>query len=110
MTLAYLNDPALKAATLTKIEKHRELDQIVQGYYWNEDEDGVFRGCAVGCLLEDPDGGHERYETEFGIPVQLAWLEDGIFEALEPDDAKEWPLRFMQAILVLLDEAREGKS
>lgn len=94
---AYHGDPGLKEQTLKKIRAHQQADQIIQGYYWEKGDDGVFRGCAVGCLLEDPDGGHERYETEFGIPVQLAWLEDGIFEWLPADVARGWPLRFMAA-------------
>lgn len=97
---AYHNDPNLKTRTLNLMQNHKDADQLIQGTYWDEEEQ---RGCAVGCLLHDPDGGHERYETEFGIPEQLAWLEDGIFEALPVDVAKEWPERFLDAIPVGAD-------
>lgn len=100
--LAYHNDPELKRVTLAKIQAHREADRIIQGTYWGKLE-GAFRGCAVGCLLEDPKGGHYRYESEFGIPVQLAWLEDGIFESLPVEDSRVWPERFMDAITVGAD-------
>jgi hypothetical protein len=99
--IAYHGDPALKETALEQLAMHKRLDQIVQGLYWTEENGG--RGCAVGCLLHDPEGAHERYETEFGIPVQLAWLEDGIFEDLDVQVAKEWPLRFMGAIPVGAD-------
>ena len=90
---AYHNDPQLKDRIMAKIAAHREADEIIKGTYWAEG-----KGCAVGCVLEDPDGGHIRYEAEFGIPVQLAYLEDAIFEALPEDASIAWPERFMGAI------------
>jgi hypothetical protein len=94
MTLiAYHGNPDLKGQILEQIAVHRAADEIVQGTYW---ADG--RGCAVGCVLHDPDGGHARYEPEFGIPSVLAHLEDGIFEAISLDQARQWPQRFMDAI------------
>lgn len=104
--IAYHGDKQLKARTLRKVREHRKADRIIQGLYWAKQDDGVFRGCAVGCLLEDPTGAHERYETEFGIPELLAHLEDGIFEALPPELAKDWPGRFMGAIRVGADLSR----
>jgi hypothetical protein len=74
---AWHGDPQVKARALAKVAAHRAADELVRGTYW----DGR-RGSAVGCLLEDPEGGHARYETEFGIPRVLAWLEDRIFEGL----------------------------
>ena len=42
--LAYNGKPATKRKYLGRVRKHRELDQLVQGYgYW---KDG--RGCSVG--------------------------------------------------------------
>lgn len=102
---AYHGAVRLKNQALARIAAHRQADRIIQGLYWEEDEGGVFRGCAVGCLLEDPEGGHERYETEFGVPEQLAWLEDSIFEALPAEIARDWPHRFMSAIPVGADLA-----
>jgi hypothetical protein len=99
---AYHGDPDLKTRTLAQLKRHHELDEIIQGVYWQPDN-GSGKGCAVGCLLHDAKGGHDRYEPEFGIPVQLAWLEDGIFEDLGAEQAKEWPLRFMDAIPVGAD-------
>lgn len=104
--LAYHNDPKLKARVLRKVRAHQRADRIIQGVYWEQDDDdNVWRGCAVGCLLNDSEGGHERYETELGIPVQLAWLEDAIFEALPIKKAVEWPVRFLVAIPVGADLA-----
>ena len=41
---AYHGDPNLKDQTLTKIRAHQKADQIIQGYYWQANEDGVYRG------------------------------------------------------------------
>ncbi len=99
--LAYHNDPALKERTVAEMKLHREADQIVQGMYW---DDG--KGCAVGCMTHDPNGGHEKYPTLWGIPEQLAWLEDTLFESLSVEDSKEWPVRFLEAIPVGADLSR----
>lgn len=100
---AYHNSPALKDRVLAQVRAHREADQIRQGRYWEQGYDGVFRGCAVGCLLHDPEGGHQRYEDEFGIEARLAWLQDAIFESLPVRRAVAWPERFLDAIPVGAD-------
>ena len=57
------------------------------------------------CRLADTihSGKHEDYETELGIPVELAWLEDRIFEALPNGESLMWPERFLAAIPVGVD-------
>lgn len=99
--LAYHGDAVLKDKLVAKIFAHRQADEIAQGAYVKKN--GRTTYCAVGCLLEDPEGGHRRYESEFGIPAQLAHLEDSIFEALPEEAAKLWPERFMGAIPVGAD-------
>lgn len=94
--LAYHADPALKQRIVEQIAAHRAADEILQGAYYKTN--GETRVCAVGCVLHDPDGGHIRYETEFGIPVQLAHLEDRLFESMALERAKDWPARFMGSI------------
>jgi hypothetical protein len=91
--VAYHGNPALKASVLAEMAEHRAADVLVQGVYW---ENG--RGCAVGCLTNDPAGGHAQYPVRWGIPEKLAWLEDGIFENLPLEDALVWPERFLAAI------------
>lgn len=112
--LAFHGKPELKQLLLEEIQKHRELDQIVQGTYGDE-EDGKWRGCAVGCaihslnvrLKKDWDtSDHSLYEKELGIPERIARLEDSIFEGLTEELAKDFPLRFMEAIPVGADLSR----
>lgn len=90
---AYNGDENLKAILISQVREHREADRLVKGIY--RDLDG--RGCAVGCLTRDPVGGHAQYEL-WGIPVELAHLEDAIFEGLPEADAQMWPERFLSAI------------
>ena len=94
--LAYHNDVKIKEKILNQLQEHYESDEIVQGIYW---ENG--KGCAVGCTIHSSN--HKEYETKFGIPVQLAYLEDKIFEGLPNDLSKEWPIRFMSSINVGAD-------
>ena len=91
--LSFHNDPKIKEKYLARVREHRACDEIVKGTYW---EDG--KGCAVGCTIHS--GRHEDYETELGIPSQLARIEDGIFESLPNELALEWPEKFLQSIPV----------
>lgn len=57
-TGAWFGSEALKRNTVEKMEKHREQDQIVQGFYQaglltgdNDLDYGEFKGCLVGCTL-----------------------------------------------------------
>ncbi len=82
---------SIKEKYLNRVSKHREADQLLQNYgYW---ADG--KGCAVGCTLHSEN--HLDYETELGIPVALAYLEDRLFERLPVAQARLWPERFLTA-------------
>ena len=89
--IAYHGSIAEKRAALKQIKAHAKADEIVKGQYW---ENG--RGCAIGCQIHS--GKHSEYEPRFGIPIQLAHLEDQIFESLNNGESKTWPIRFMSAI------------
>ena len=99
--VAFHNNTDLKAEKLAQIAAHREADELVQGVGW---ENG--KGCAIGCTLHAYD--HALYETELGIPVMLARLEDAIFEGLSNGDAKAWPEQFLAAIKPGADLALVG--
>jgi hypothetical protein len=86
-------DAELKAATIAEMKAHREADELVRGFYFR---DG--KGCAVGCLTRDPEGGHAQYPERWGIPTWLAHLEDHIFEGLPEEKALLWPERFLTAV------------
>lgn len=89
--LAYHGDPEIKQLYLARVAAHRAADQLVQGTGW-----AGGKGCAVGCTLEVYD--HARYPIELGIPLQLAYLEDRLFELQAKADAQLWPERFLGAI------------
>ena len=90
---AYRGTTMTKAETLAQLAAHRKADEIIQGAYW-----GDGHGCAVGCLTHDSDGGHDRFPELFGVPTQIAYLMDAIFESLPAEKAKDWPTRIMGAI------------
>lgn len=103
--LAWHNDPALKAAAVERMRKHREADEFIRGSYLRSDPDKAsgYKGCFHGCLtaealavergvpithLEDRStvtlvGWHAEAERIFGIPEDLASLLDDVFEDLE---------------------------
>jgi hypothetical protein len=88
---AFHGDRRIKAKYLRRVRAHEKADEIIHGQYW---ENG--KGCAVGCTVHSSD--HGAYETELGIPEELARLEDCIFEGQTNGHAKEWPGRFLGAI------------
>lgn len=110
---AYLGDAKLKAALLEEIRKHREMDMLVRGTY-GESSPKIgggeeWHGCAIACSLRSLDivrgkpvakeyNAHNRYPDELGIPLQLAYLEDRIFERFTLEEAMGWPERFAAAI------------
>ena len=109
--LAYLGQPTLKTRMLAEIEEHRKADQIVPGLYGNYLAKH-FIGCAVGCALHSlnritqdakPTDMHERFPSELGIPTNVAWAMDHIFERLPKDRAQTWPGEVMAAIPVGAD-------
>ncbi len=97
--LAFHNDPAVKAKYLARVESHIAADHLIRGTGW----DG-FRGCAVGCTLEDYD--HSRYPVELGIPEWLARVEDTLFEGMTKGRAETWPRDFLAAITPGVDLER----
>lgn len=91
--VAYHGDHELKAAVLAEMAEHRKADVLIQGVYWDNG-----RGCAVGCLTHDPGGGHAEYPTRWGIPEELAFLKDVMFDNLPDGEYQTWPERFLGAI------------
>lgn len=94
--VAYFDSSDLKSLYLDRVREHQWLDQLVQGQ-------GHFdgKGCAVACTMHEYN--HAAYETEIGVPVVLARLEDYIFEGLPIVKAKAWPAAFLAAIPVGAD-------
>jgi hypothetical protein len=90
---AFHGKKTIKAKYLSRIRAHAAADEIEKGFYWQRG-----RGCAVGCTIHGSD--HAAYETELGIPMWLALLENRIFEGMPLDQAKLWPEKFLAAIAV----------
>ena len=95
--LTFTNCKHTKVELLASLLRHAATDAITQGVYWQHG-----KGCAVGCSIHDFAAGnesdHSLYELLFGIPEELAFLEDKIFESLPAEKAVEWPIRFAEAI------------
>ena len=89
--LAYHNDPAVRKMFIDRVEAHAKADEITKGTYWKNG-----KGCAFGCMFHSDD--YRLAETEAGIPVALARLQDRIFEGLEKAKAKKWVVDFPSAI------------
>lgn len=91
--LAFHNSPHVKDQYVARVKMHTAGSEIIQGIYWERG-----RGCAIGCTIHG--SAHSRYEAELGIPCQIAYLQDRIFENLPLAEAKKFPLAFLQAIPV----------
>ena len=94
--MSFFGEQTLKDAVVARVKAHQELDQIVQGTYW----DGT-RGCSIGCALHSSN--HMAFETQLGLPVFLAYMNEHIFERLPLAEAKQWPLRLIEAVPVGVD-------
>lgn len=93
---AFQNTMQIRQFYVERVLAHQLANEIVQGTSWREDAAG-----AVGCTIESNQ--HSRYEEELGIPRQLAYLEDRIFEGLPNKDAKGFPFAFLTSIPVGAD-------
>lgn len=91
--IAFHGEKEIKNKYLARVKAHEKADEIAHGFYW---ENG--KGCAVGCTIEGDD--HMKYEKELGIPVEVAYLEDVIFEELKNGESKKFPTQFLKAVKV----------
>jgi hypothetical protein len=98
---AYHNNESVKQLYLDRVAAHEAADEVVQGLYW---ENG--KGCAVGCTIHSDQ--HSDYPELLGVPEDLAWLQDTIFEGLTPERAKTFPREFLAAINVGADLSKVG--
>ena len=98
---AFVQTPVTKKQLLHSLRQHQQADSFKKGVYWDPRER---RGCAIGCSIMDFSAdsdvryNHTRYESLFGIPAQLAILEDTIFEEMNPADIGRWPIQFIEAV------------
>jgi hypothetical protein len=99
--LAFHNDPAIKEKYLNRVRLHEAQDEIIHGKYWERG-----KGCAVGCTVHSSS--HKAFETELGIPIMLARLEDRLFEGMANGNSKQFPARFLNAITPGSDLSRVG--
>ena len=94
--MSFFGSQCLRDAVVERVREHQRLDQIAQLVYW----DGS-KGCAIGCVLHS--GNHLAFEQQLGLPVFLAYMDEHIFEKLPLEEAKGWPLRFIEAVPVGVD-------
>ena len=88
---------------LQQVIQHRKADEIVKGKYW---ENG--KGCCIGCIAETDEKPHKVAAKMLGIPLELAYLADDIFEMLPNGDAKLFPEKFVKSISVGADFSLVG--
>ena len=97
---AFTDTKVSKEQLLQSIRYHQEADHFRKGEFWNDTNE---TGCGVGCSIHDFAPGmeseHSTYEDLFGIPMELAVLEDALFEQMDrEDDLGRWPKEFISAI------------
>ena len=98
--IAFHGDPTIKATYLTRVRHHRQMDEIVQGVYYETDGPKP-QMCSIGCTIHGSS--HDDYARELGIPLTLVYLNERIFESLPARQAQIWPERFLSAIPVGAD-------
>src|SRR5258705_6328826 len=123
--LAWHGSADLKAEVVERMRKHRDADEIVQGYFQEIDPAlaSGYRGCAIGCTLPvqnamhpdrvgrgggssafSPDRGwHETVEAEYGIPAVIGHFIDHTFEGIPYSDCAAFAVEVIEAIPVAAD-------
>lgn len=82
---AFHGSQEIKDKYIVRMKAHMEADELIQGTGFSNG-----KGCAVGCTLNHYS--HFQYEEELSIPFTIAILEDNIFEALNKENSKYFPL------------------
>ena len=102
---AFHGENELKEAVLRECRAHEEADAFVQASYWYKV--GLIptywrnsKGCSLGCILKDEEGGHRKYPKLFGLPIDAAEVQEIIFEGSSEEFSKTWTRRFFEAIPV----------
>ena len=100
-------DPRLTAADFAAgMRVHAEADDLTRGTYGDTDS-GRFRGCAVGCNIEVVTaalgveierGDHEALGETSGVPAELLYLQDALFEGLQGDASSQFAVAFASAL------------
>ena len=100
-------DPRLTAADFAAgMRAHAEADDLIRGTYGDTDS-GRFRGCAVGCNIEIVKaslgveierGDHEALGDAIGVPAELLYLQDALFEGLQGDASSKFAVAFASAL------------
>ena len=100
-------DPRLTAADFAAgMRVHAEADDLIRGTYGDFDS-GRFRGCAVGCNIEVVTthlgveierGDHETLGETIGVPAELLYLQDALFEGLQGDASSQFAVAFASAL------------
>ena len=106
-TMRTFPDPRLTAADFAAgMRVHAEADDLIRGTYGDTDS-GRFRGCAVGCNIEVVTaalgveierGDHEALGETIGVPAELLYLQDAMFEGLQGDASSQFAVAFASAL------------
>lgn len=105
---SFRGDNQLKLKLVIKLGALERRGQIVQGEY-GQYKNGRFEGCGIGSVIfalnaitgsqwEYSD--HSIFESVLGIPHVLASVYDKLFEGLPAENAKKFPVQFINAIPV----------
>ncbi len=88
---AFLNKKEIKNDSISKLEKHIFQGDLTKSEYWNGS-----KGTAVGCTVQSFDC--SKYEVELGIPKDVAFLEDAVFNELPLTQGGPFAVNFLESI------------
>lgn len=79
---------------LAIMQEHERQDNLVQGTWL---EGG--KGCFYGCAMQTTEGAIEKFCEKYGMPLWLGHWSERVFEGLESDLAKKWPVELLKALI-----------
>jgi len=101
MMVAFHGSEEVKAKCLARFMRHQELGKMCKYGYWSDSEG---QGCGAEVRF-GPTRNYEgrNYETEFGIPLDLAKIKFEIFDGMDSGKCQPFPVQFINSIKVGAD-------
>lgn len=101
-------------------DAHRESDEYIAGTYEKKNDGKWQGGCAIGCVVHDavkigvlPEGtsayGHCSLSEASGIPTDVWYLVEAIFEGLSEEERAAWTPMLLRAIKFRADYSQVGR-
>jgi hypothetical protein len=89
-----------KAFWVATMQDHQDHDRLISGSWFEEGENGEFKGCFFGCAMQTDASPLEKAISAMGLPDWLIYLAEKIYEGLPNDERLAFPVKLLESIPV----------